>query len=169
MAAAGYSPSVRLFEAAACGVPIISDTWPGLELLFDLRTEILPVDGTEDVLRVLRDCCASRRQAIADAARAKVLRRHTAGARARELEAYIQQVAVKDERGTRRDAPTAASAGAACLGEPPSTHAWRDTGTTISTRVPSGPERRSMRPPICCTKASMSALPKPLGSLAVTP
>ncbi len=38
MIAAGWSPSVRLFEAAACGTPIISDAWAGLEsLLRDRR------------------------------------------------------------------------------------------------------------------------------------
>ena len=41
MCEAGYSPSVRLFEAAACGTPIISDYWPGLETIFDLQEEIL--------------------------------------------------------------------------------------------------------------------------------
>ena len=38
---AGYSPGVRLFEAAACGVPIISDAWSGLEGFFVPDEEIL--------------------------------------------------------------------------------------------------------------------------------
>jgi spore maturation protein CgeB len=45
MKRAGYAPSVRLFEAAACGVPIISDTWPGLETFFRPGEEILVSDG----------------------------------------------------------------------------------------------------------------------------
>ena len=41
MVRAGYSPSVRLFEAAACGTPIISDAWPGLAEIFEPGAEIL--------------------------------------------------------------------------------------------------------------------------------
>src|SRR5205814_3160673 len=49
MIATGYSPSVRLFEAAACGVPIISDRWPGIENLFKPNDELLIVDRTRQV------------------------------------------------------------------------------------------------------------------------
>ena len=49
MVQAGYSPSVRLFEAAACGTPIISDAWPGLETIFGPRPEILIARSTEEV------------------------------------------------------------------------------------------------------------------------
>src|SRR5206468_12762240 len=50
MIAAGWSPSVRLFEAAACGTPIISDAWDGLETLFSPGREILLPDGPLAVL-----------------------------------------------------------------------------------------------------------------------
>ncbi|MDQ2947340.1 MAG: glycosyltransferase, partial [Acidobacteriota bacterium] len=46
MVRAGYSPSVRLFEAAACGVPIITDKWAGLESFFEPFTEIVPVSSS---------------------------------------------------------------------------------------------------------------------------
>ena len=49
MALAGYSPSVRLFEAAACGTPIISDTWPGLDGIFAVGSEILVARSAEEV------------------------------------------------------------------------------------------------------------------------
>ena len=89
----GWSPSVRLFEAAACGVPIISDWWPGLDELFRPNEEILIARGPDDVLRVLRDMPETRRRAIADAARARVLAAHTGDHRAETLETYVQQAA----------------------------------------------------------------------------
>src|SRR5437764_1310685 len=49
MRKAGYSPSVRLFEAAACGVAIMSDDWPCLSEVFTPGTEILLVRNVEDV------------------------------------------------------------------------------------------------------------------------
>src|SRR3954464_7115231 len=53
MVRAGYSPSVRLFEAAACGVPIISDAWEGLDSFFASGTEIIVARSSEDVMRAL--------------------------------------------------------------------------------------------------------------------
>ena len=85
----GYSPSVRLFEAACCGVPIISDRWPGLDSFFEPGREILTAAGPEEVLEHLR-MPAPARQAIAAAARARVLAHHTSDHRAAELEAYVQ-------------------------------------------------------------------------------
>src|SRR5690606_26742677 len=45
----GHSPSVRLFEAACCGIPVISDAWPGLEEFFRPGDEILVADGSDAV------------------------------------------------------------------------------------------------------------------------
>ena len=89
MRALGFSPSVRLFEAAACGVPIISDSWPGLDTIFTPTREILIAESTEDVLRILRGTTPAKRKAIAAAARARVLAEHTAAHRAQELEALL--------------------------------------------------------------------------------
>jgi spore maturation protein CgeB len=88
MVAAGYSPSVRLFEAAACGTPIISDPWPGLDEVFALGSEILIAETPEDTLRYLRDTPEAERRAIGARARARVLAAHTAAHRAAELEEY---------------------------------------------------------------------------------
>jgi spore maturation protein CgeB len=93
MIKAGYSPSVRLFEAAACGVPIISDYWDGLETFFDLDSEILVARSAEDVLRVLRQTSEAERGQIASRAREKALSRHTAAHRAAELEQYVLELA----------------------------------------------------------------------------
>ena len=54
MVMAGYSPSVRLFEAAACGTAIISDNWPGLDTFFETREEILCRPRGDDVKNYLQ-------------------------------------------------------------------------------------------------------------------
>ncbi len=89
MVAAGWSPSVRLFEAAACGVPIISDWWDGLDHFFRPDEEILVAADTGDVLRILAQVDDQKRRAIAAAARARVLAEHTAEHRAVELEEHV--------------------------------------------------------------------------------
>jgi spore maturation protein CgeB len=92
MVARGYSPSVRLFEAAACGVPIISDRWPGLETIFTPGEEILVAKNGRDVVEILTTMPQERRRAIAAAARKRLFRSHTADHRARELESYYKEV-----------------------------------------------------------------------------
>jgi spore maturation protein CgeB len=93
MTAAGYSPSVRLFEAAACGVPIISDRWAGLDTFFMPGTEILIADNTADVVEFIRTISEPTRQKILTAARKRVLQGHTAEQRALKLEEYYREVA----------------------------------------------------------------------------
>jgi spore maturation protein CgeB len=88
----GFSPSVRLFEAAACGVPIISDYWKGLTDLFEEGTEILIARSTEDMLFVLKNTSEEKRRAIGEAARKKIMNSHTAAHRALELLTYYQEV-----------------------------------------------------------------------------
>ena len=91
MAEAGWSPSVRLFEAAACGVPVVSDPWEGLETFFRPDEEILVAAGPEDVLDVLR-LPADELAAIGRRARARVLAEHTAERRAEQLEGYVAEL-----------------------------------------------------------------------------
>ena len=81
----GYSPSVRLFEAAACGTPIVSDSWPGLATLFRPGEEILLASSTREMLDILRNVSDDRRLAIAARARDRVLANHTGEHRAAEL------------------------------------------------------------------------------------
>jgi spore maturation protein CgeB len=97
MIKAGYSPSVRLFEAAACGVPIISDYWDGLTSVFEEGTEILIARSTHDVLNYLNNISGERRKEIGENARQKVLHYHTAKARALELENYMLEAIQKTE------------------------------------------------------------------------
>lgn len=92
MVRAGFAPSVRLFEAAACGTPIISDNWEGLDTLFEPGEEILISRGPEETLEYLRELSESERKAIARRAREKVLADHTNARRAEELEDYLESV-----------------------------------------------------------------------------
>jgi len=100
----GYSPSVRLFEAACCGVPIISDWWAGLDAFFRPGEEILIAASTDDVLAAVRTLPEDRRRALAAAARARVLGAHTGDHRAAELEAYFAEAAQACS-GQRRAVP----------------------------------------------------------------
>ncbi len=90
----GHSPSVRLFEAGACGTPIISDDWPGLDELFRPGRDILLARTADDVLAAL-DMPEAWRAAIAQAGRARTLERHTADTRARELEGFLAEARVR--------------------------------------------------------------------------
>ena len=89
MVRAGYSPSVRLFEAAACGTPIVSDWWEGLDTVFAVGSEILVARSPAEALRLLRETPEAGRRALGRRARARVLAEHTAAHRAAELEGYV--------------------------------------------------------------------------------
>jgi spore maturation protein CgeB len=84
MAVMGYCPSGRLFEAAACGVPVLSDWWEGLDCFFDPRSEILVAHSCTDAIVAL-DLDRAELAGIARAARARVLEEHTSERRSREL------------------------------------------------------------------------------------
>jgi spore maturation protein CgeB len=98
MIAAGWSPSVRLFEAGACATPIISDRWRGIEDVLDPGGAIILADTTADVVAALaRDATA-----IGDAARRSVLAGHSAEVRAAQLEADLYAAApAARQHGTR--------------------------------------------------------------------
>lgn len=86
MIATGWAPSVRLFEAAACATPIISDIWPGLDQIFAPDSEILLARTGADIVAALQ------RQDLADigiCGRQRVLAEHTAAHRAAELEHHL--------------------------------------------------------------------------------
>jgi spore maturation protein CgeB len=97
MSRMGYSPSVRLFEAAACGVPIISDWWPGLETVFVPGKHILVARSSHEVLAYLREFPDRERRQLAARAREHALARHTAAHRAVALESYVEQLLGRSE------------------------------------------------------------------------
>jgi len=86
----GYSPSVRLFEAAACGACIISDRWTGIEEVFAPEDEILLADCADEVVHHLSRMDASQRRRIGQRARQRVLTEHTGAHRAMELEKHVR-------------------------------------------------------------------------------
>ena len=89
MAAMGWCPSGRLFEAAACGTAIVSDDWPGLDEFFTPGREILVVRTSQDVLAAL-DMDDAQVARIGAASRERVLAEHTSLHRAGELVAAIE-------------------------------------------------------------------------------
>jgi spore maturation protein CgeB len=103
MVLAGYSPSVRLFEAAACGAAIASDNWPGLESFFSAGSEILLPTGGQDVVRYLTAYDERELRAIGDRAQQRVLAEHTSDRRAQEFETCVESA------GRRVELPVAAA------------------------------------------------------------
>jgi spore maturation protein CgeB len=101
MVSAGWSPSVRLFEAAACGVPIVSDVWPGIDTFFAPGEEILLVREPVQVLEWLRNMPEPRRRKLGAAARRRVLAEHTADHRAQTLERYIDRLVPRHSSAVR--------------------------------------------------------------------
>lgn len=92
MVRAGYSPSVRLFEASACACAIITDYWEGLDSFFKIGKEILVARSPRDVLSYLREMPETEWRAIGASAHQRVMAEHTAAHRAAELEAYAFHV-----------------------------------------------------------------------------
>ncbi len=91
MVAAGYSPSVRLFEASACGAAILSDPWPGLEDFLTPGREILLPATAQEVSDILRHTSDADRFALGQRARERILSEHTAAHRAEQFEAVVRE------------------------------------------------------------------------------
>ncbi len=106
MIAAGWSPSVRLFEAAACATPIISDRWQGIETLFEPGREIILADDPAQVLAALQAMPDRERSAMGERARRRVLAEHTAAHRAEQLESHLLEG--RERAGRKRSAAGAA-------------------------------------------------------------
>jgi spore maturation protein CgeB len=104
MLGVGYSPSGRLFEASACGSPLLSDWWPGLDELFTPGDEILIARSTDDALAAL-DLDDAELRRIAARARERTLAEHTGEARAAELLAYCDG-ALSPREGERQPSLT---------------------------------------------------------------
>ncbi|HLK50156.1 MAG TPA: glycosyltransferase [Bryobacteraceae bacterium] len=106
MAEMGFCPSGRLFEAAACGVPVLSDKWEGLDQFFEPGREILLARSTEDTLAAIEREDLGR---IARAARERVLACHTSDIRAREMEQILESTNVGNHSGSREGQPHSAA------------------------------------------------------------
>lgn len=112
MVEAGYSPSVRLFQASACGTAILSDAWKGLDhFLTPGREVLLPRDAYE-VTEILRNFPEDERRRLGLNARERILAQHTASHRAMQFEEMLQRctgVAATVSKDLRSDAAPTAS------------------------------------------------------------
>jgi len=95
MAATGFSPATRVFEAAGAAACVITDAWQGIDQFFEPGREILVAEHAEDVRRHLRELTPSRRERIGHAARARALRDHTYAQRALEVERVLGLAALE--------------------------------------------------------------------------
>lgn len=89
MAEMGYCPSGRLFEAAACGTPVLSDHWEGLGTFFRIGEEILVARSTEEAIEAL-SLPTAQLMRIGQAARERALTEHSAEHRAEELVCLLE-------------------------------------------------------------------------------
>jgi spore maturation protein CgeB len=97
MAKMGWCPSGRLFEAAACGAPLLSDRWIGLENFFQPGEEILLADDADDTLAALQ-LDDDQLSGIARRARERTLDQHSSNQRAIELIELLEQAASRSAR-----------------------------------------------------------------------
>ena len=88
----GYSPSVRLFEAAGCASCIVSDEWEGLDEVFTVGEEILLARDGEDVVRLLTSLSAGEARSIGEKALARALRDHTYDVRASQFMELVSEL-----------------------------------------------------------------------------
>jgi spore maturation protein CgeB len=111
MAEMGYCPSGRLFEAAACGCPLLSDAWEGLETFFVPGREILVARTREEAMEAI-SLPAGELRRLARAARERTLDEHTAARRAREMVALLESALPgRGEAGVDGTAAVGAMAG----------------------------------------------------------
>jgi spore maturation protein CgeB len=107
MVAAGYSPSVRLFEASACGAAIVSDYWKGLEQFLTPNKEVLLPKDAYEVTQIIRKMPDEERTRMGLNARERVLSEHTAAHRAIEFEHIVSRCSGKSARVSKAAAQRA--------------------------------------------------------------
>ena len=90
MAAIGFSPATRVFEAAGAGGCLITDAWEGIELFLQPDEEVLVARDGADVAAHLAALTPARARAIGEAARARIIAEHTYGRRGAEVDALLR-------------------------------------------------------------------------------
>lgn len=106
MARGGYCPSGRFFEAAACGTPILSDWFEGLDSFFRDGEEIYVVNTAEEVIRALHNS-EEELTRVASRARERTMTEHTGEARALEFLRYLEEARHPTEHPALNEAGTA--------------------------------------------------------------
>ena len=102
MAAVGYSPATRVFEAAGAGACLITDAWVGLDLFLQEGDEVLVARDGADVAAHVAALTPERARAIGEAARLRILRHHTYERRGADVDALLKRH--RAERAERADA-----------------------------------------------------------------
>lgn len=92
MVAAGYSPSVRLFEASACGATILSDSWAGLDEFLAPGEEVLLPSDSNEITEILTRMPEAERHAVGMRARERILSAHTSDHRAEQFERIVESL-----------------------------------------------------------------------------
>ncbi|HVL63630.1 MAG TPA: glycosyltransferase, partial [Actinomycetota bacterium] len=98
MAANGYSPATRVFEAAGAGACLITDAWEGIELFLEPGREVLVAADGEEVAKHLATLDRESAQMIGEAARRRICREHTYGRRAEQVEALLDELLARRSR-----------------------------------------------------------------------
>ena len=94
MAANGFSPATRVFEAAGAGACLITDAWEGIELFLEPGEEVLVAANGSEVAELLAGLHPARARQIGDAARRRLLAEHTYAHRAVEVDRLLTGTAV---------------------------------------------------------------------------
>jgi spore maturation protein CgeB len=94
MAAVGFSPPTRIFEAAGAGACVITDRWAGVEEFFAAGTEILIAGSAEEVVERLRECSPDSAREVGNNMRRRAIHEHTYTLRARQFESIVAPAAM---------------------------------------------------------------------------
>lgn len=88
----GFTPTKRLLAAAACGVPVLTDNWEGLDYFLEPNREVFCVNDRESVLSALYGTDEAHRNRVGTEARKRILEQHTISHRANQLLGYLAEV-----------------------------------------------------------------------------
>ncbi|MHB8736207.1 MAG: glycosyltransferase family protein, partial [Terriglobales bacterium] len=92
MAACGFSPPTRIFEAAGAGACVVTDAWPGIEQFFTPGEDIVVVATPEELQYVLRTMSAEAARAMGARMRRRALREHSYVQRAAQVDAVLRSL-----------------------------------------------------------------------------
>jgi spore maturation protein CgeB len=101
MAAMGFSPATRVFEAAGTGACLITDAWEGIEMFLKPDAEVLVARDGQDVAEHVRALTPERAAAIGQAGRARILAEHTYEKRGAQLDAILREEVGRKRAGSR--------------------------------------------------------------------
>ncbi len=102
MAAVGFSPATRVFEAAGAGACLITDAWEGLGLFLKEGEEVLVARDGRDVADHVAALTPERARAIGKAARLRIAAEHTYARRGAQVDAILKEEAARKAAGTLR-------------------------------------------------------------------